>query len=130
MEIEVTVRGSGIPDQAKEFARDKVSRISRIFDRVGRIHISLEMTKELSRAHAVAHLDSGATLVAETNHAELQSAIEHLSDKLESQVRKEKERLIGRTRKPHKENHQVEDRPVDGEDPSYSEAIREELDED
>ena len=99
MDIDVTTRIEGIPDQAKDYARDKIARAARIFDRIGRVHVALDRKKDGHHARVVAHLDSGSTIVAEASHDELRHAIEHASDKLESQVRREKERLIGRNRK-------------------------------
>lgn len=125
LEIEVTARSDGIPDQAKEYVREKVAKLTRIFDRVGRVHISLERGATASKAHAVAHLDSGSTLVADTEHEELRAAIDLLADKLERQVRREKERLIGRNRKGAPESEE----PVEPDtEPTYDDVIREDLD--
>jgi putative sigma-54 modulation protein len=99
VQIEVTSRGDWVSEAAKTYAREKLAKVGKFFDRVGRIHVSLERSKDEIRAHAVAHLDSGSTLVAETAHAEIRAAIDLLSEKLERQVTKEKERLIGRGRK-------------------------------
>lgn len=99
MQIDVTSRIEGIPDVAKEFARDKFARAARIFDRIGQLHVSLDKKKDGHHARVVAHLDSGATLAAEASSDELRHAIELASDKLEAQVRKEKERLIERNRR-------------------------------
>ncbi len=74
MEIEITSRGDGVPDKAKDYARDKVEKVRRIFDRINRVHVSLETTqldgKPAARAHVVAHLDSGSTLVGEPEQPE------------------------------------------------------------
>lgn len=124
MEIEVTARGDGIPDQAKDYAREKMGRLARFFDRIGRVHISLERGKEASRAHAVVHLDSGSTLVGDSSHSELRGAIEAVAGHLERQVRREKERLIDRTRKGT-----PDEGPAPSEhEPTYDEVIRDSLD--
>lgn len=127
MEIEVTARSDGIPEKAKDYARDRIAKIARFFDRVGRVHISLEADKDEKKAHAVLHLDTGQTVVADQSHAELRIAIDLLSDKLERQVRKEKERLIDRHRKPG--NVQTPP-PAEPGDPSYDDVIREDLERD
>lgn len=97
MNIDVTSRTDGIPDLAKTYARDKVARVARIFDRIGRVRIALDRQKS-GRHHTrvIAHLDSGATFVAEGEHGELRRAIEHAARALEGQVRREKERLLRR----------------------------------
>ncbi|MAE76132.1 MAG: ribosomal subunit interface protein [Planctomycetes bacterium] len=123
MEIEVTARSDGIPDRAKEYARERVAKVSRIFDRVGRIHVSLEVGKDESEVHAVVHLESGSTLVADQRHGELRMAIDLLSDKLERRVCKEKERLIDR----HRQSTDEPGAPPDAGDPSYDDVIREDL---
>ena len=131
MDIELTVRSGNIPDAAKDYAREKLTKAARIFDRIGSLHIQLEEGSERSKVHLVAHLDTGATLVAEEESPELRSAIDLCSDKFDRQVRRAKERLIERNRKgadgaipatPSLE-------PMEKE-PSYDEVIREELDQD
>ena len=64
MDIELTVRSGNVPDAAKEYAREKLTKAARIFDRIGSLHIQLEEGTERSKVHLVAHLDTGATLVA------------------------------------------------------------------
>lgn len=98
MEIDVTSRAEGIPDVAKTYARDKVAKVARIFDRIGRVHVSLDRQKDGHHARFVAHLESGATVVAEAANTELRRAIEHAARALEEQVRREKERLLDRKR--------------------------------
>jgi len=132
LEIEITSRGDEVPEKAKDYARSKVEKVRRIFDRVRRVHVSLEQGrldgKPASTAQVVAHLDSGSTLVAETSHEDLRAAIDLVSDKIERQVRKEKERLIGRNRKilPGKPAPS----PAPEEEPTYEEAIDEDLESD
>ncbi len=99
MDIDITTRSEGIPDAAKDYARDKFGSAARIFDRIGSLHISLGHQKDGHHARCVAHLDSGAMLVAEATSEELRHAIEQGAEKLNAQVRKEKERLIDRHRR-------------------------------
>ena len=126
MEVEVTARSEGIPDQAKTYAAERLGRVRRIFDRIGRIHVSLERSKDNSLAHAVLHMDTGATVSGDARHAELRHAIDDLADKLERQVRKEKGRLIERNRRAP----QVDAVPTEPPEPSYDDVIRDSLDED
>lgn len=101
MQIDVTARFDGIPEVAKTFAHDRFARAARIFDRIGQLHVSLDRKKDGHHARVVAHLDSGAVIAAEAAKDELRHAIEAAADKLEAQIRKEKERLIERNRHPH-----------------------------
>ena len=93
---------------------------------MGRVQVSLERAKEETRAHAVVYLDTGATLVADTAHEDPRAAIDLLSEKVERQVRREKERLIERNRKGAPGAQPDE---TDAE-PSYDDVIREQLDKD
>ena len=126
MEIEITTRNSDISAAAKSYAREKLTRVGRFFDRISQLHIQLESGKDSSRVHVVAHLDTGATLVADETHAELRAAIDLCSDKLERRVRKEKQRLIGRNRKGAPDAGQP-DEEADEREPSYDEVIRDDL---
>jgi ribosome hibernation promoting factor len=128
LDIELTVRSGNIPDAAKDYAREKLTKAARIFDRIGSLHIQLEEGTERSKVHLVAHLDTGATLVAEEESPELRSAIDLCSDKFDRQVRRAKERLIDRNRKAPDSTTPVSP-PLEIE-PSYDEVIREELDQD
>ena len=128
MDIELTVRSGNIPDAAKDYAREKLTKAARIFDRIGSLHIQLEEGAERSKVHLVAHLDTGATLVAEEESPELRSAIDLCSDKFDRQVRRAKERLIDRNRKAPDATAPVSP-PMEIE-PSYDDVIREELDQD
>jgi len=124
LDIELTVRAGQVPEAAKQYAREKLSKAARIFDRIGSLHVSLEEGKERCKVHLVAHLDSGATIVAEEECKELRSAIEKCSDKFDRQVRREKERLIGRNRRTEPEAG--EGGPQPGE-PSYEDVLRDDL---
>lgn len=126
MDIEITTRNSGIPEAAKSYARDKLTRVGRFFDRIGQLHIELESAKDSCHVRVVAHLDTGATLVADERHAELRAAIDLCADKLERRVRKEKQRLIGRNRKGAP-NAGLQDVPPDEPEPSYDDIIRQDL---
>jgi putative sigma-54 modulation protein len=127
LEIEITARSGGIPDKAKDYVREKLAKVGRLFDRVGRVQVSLERGKDENKAHVVVSLDTGSTLVAETRHEELRAAIDLLTEKVERQVRREKERLIGRNRK----GAPAEPSTIEPEaEPSYEDVIREQLDKD
>ena len=120
MDIEIKTTEGIVPDQAKEYATKKVSKIGKIFDRVGGVHIFLGNRELHGRPHGsarvVAHLDTGAMLVAEEEHSDLRAAIDLVAEKIERQVRKEKEKLIERNRRasPLKEGHLPEEEEPEG----------------
>ena len=120
MDIEIKTTEGIVPDQAKEYATKKVSKIGKIFDRVGGVHIFLGNRELHGRPHGsarvVAHLDTGAMLVAEEEHNDLRAAIDLVAEKIERQVRKEKEKLIDRNRRasPLKEGRLPEEEEPEG----------------
>ncbi len=130
MDIAVTVRAGHVSDRMKDVAREKVSRIGKFFDRVGKVQITLDsQDKDDHNVHVVAHLDTGQTIVAESRHSELRAAIDEVSDNLVRQVRKEKERLIGRNRKARAGKDEAPDQRLGGDDePSYEDVVRDDLD--
>ncbi len=103
LDIDIKTTEGIVPDQAKEYATKKVSKIGKIFDRVGGVHVFLGNREIHGRPHGtarvVAHLDTGSVLVAEEEHSDLRAAIDLVSEKIERQVRKEKEKLIDRNRR-------------------------------
>lgn len=130
MDIEVTVRAGRVSDRMKDVAREKVARIGKFFDRVGGVHVTLDAhAKDDHGVHVVAHLDTGATLVADARQSDLRAAIEDVSDNLVRQVRREKERLIDRNRKGRAGKDEL---PAPGQgdesEPTYEDVLRDDLD--
>jgi len=75
----------------REYVTSKFSRLERHFDHVTDSHVVLSVEKQRQKAEATLFL-AGARLFAESEHEDMYAAIDLMIDKLDSQVRKHKEK--------------------------------------
>jgi len=89
----VTVSGHkmDITQPLKEYVADKLERIERHFDHVTNTNVVLHVEKARHLAEATVKT-KGATLHANAEAEDMYAAIDALTDKLDSQVRKHKEK--------------------------------------
>lgn len=97
MQIELTGRHLEITDSLRDYVNSKFERLSRHFDHVLNGHVILSVEKVHQKAEATLHL-SGNNLFANSTHEDMYAAIDSLTDKLDRQVLKHKEK----TRSHHK----------------------------
>jgi putative sigma-54 modulation protein len=112
-------RGVDLDDSLRRYATEKFSRVQRFFDRI--IKMEVELTEERTR-HGVEHrvevtvATPGDTLRAEGVGVDHFAAIDKVTDRLERQVKRFKNRLIQSHREP--KHHLVEnDGEIDLDDP-------------
>lgn len=91
MQIIVTGHHIEITDALKAYVTNKFSRLERHFDQVTQIHVILSVEKLNQKAEATLHL-SGANLFADSVHEDMYAAIDALTDKLDRQIKKHKEK--------------------------------------
>jgi putative sigma-54 modulation protein len=89
----------------RSYVNDKMERVERHFDSVSNIHVILSVEKLRQKAEATVNV-RGATLYADTTDGDMYAAIDLLTDKLDRQIikhkekskdhhRKEKEKMLG-----------------------------------
>jgi putative sigma-54 modulation protein len=93
VEITVTGRHPTITPEMRAYAEDKVSKMTRIFDRLTRARITLEVDGADHRAEASVHGPRGAVLVAHATSGDMFTALDEMESRLESQLRKFKTRI-------------------------------------
>ena len=76
----------------REYVNNKFSRLERHFEHVTDSHVVLTVEKQRQKAEATLFL-AGARIYAESEHEDMYAAIDLMVDKLDSQVRKHKEKL-------------------------------------
>ena len=77
----------------KEMVQEKLKRVERHFEHLTSGNIVLSVEKLRHKAEATVHLINGGHVFAEAVHSDMYGAIELLTDKLDSQIRKFKEKL-------------------------------------
>ncbi len=98
--IEVTGRHQQLPDDARDYATDKASKLLRFHNRISRIQIVMDRRKDDSEVEIIVHVDNGHTFVAKETGSGFKSALDPLVAKMGRQLKKDNER-----RKNHKGGH-------------------------
>jgi putative sigma-54 modulation protein len=81
-----------ITSAIRSYVLNKLDRLERHFDHVTDVRVTLSVDKLQQKAEATINL-SGASLFADAVHDDLYAAIDALSDKLDRQIKKHKEKL-------------------------------------
>jgi putative sigma-54 modulation protein len=91
--MQLTISGLHIDvtDALRSYVSEKLERIERHFDNVTTINVVLQVEKERQMAEATINA-KGATLHANAEATDMYAAIDALMGKLDSQVRKHKEK--------------------------------------
>jgi putative sigma-54 modulation protein len=92
MQIKVTGHKIDVTPALRDYATEKLERLSRYFDQVQELNVVLGLEKLLHKVEATVVM-SGKTLHAVATASDMYAAIDVLVDKLESQVRKHKEKV-------------------------------------
>lgn len=92
MQINVTGHHTDITPALKDYVDSKFSRLERHFDNVTNVHVILTVEKDRHKAEATVHVNR-ADLYADAEDNDMYAAIDALSDKLDRQIKKHKERL-------------------------------------
>ena len=94
MNVTVTSRSKELDPAAKEYASDRVNRVLRVFDRLEAAQIILDQERGDHIIEAIVTAPRGARFVAHSRNKDLRTGIDAMCQKLESQVRNWKDRLV------------------------------------
>ncbi|MGD8618628.1 MAG: ribosome-associated translation inhibitor RaiA [Gammaproteobacteria bacterium] len=92
MHINLTGHHVELTPPLSDYVNSKMERLERHFDHVTDIHVVLSVEKLRHKAEATMHV-SGGTLFADAVQEDMYAAIDSLTDKLDRQVKKHKEKL-------------------------------------
>jgi len=79
----------------REFINSKLEKLERHFDQISSIKVVLHVEKLRQKADATIHI-AGADVVANAEHDDMYAAIDLLTDKLDRQIIKHKEKSQAR----------------------------------
>jgi putative sigma-54 modulation protein len=91
MQISVSGQHLEVTDSLRDYVTTKLGKLERHFDKVTKIHAVLSVEKLRQKAEATVHIN-GADLFAESEDENMYAAIDALTDKLDRQVKKHKEK--------------------------------------
>jgi len=92
MQIDVTGHHVELTDPLRNYVNEKFERLERHFDHVTDVHVILSVEKLRHTAEATIHI-SGGKLFADSTSEDMYAAIDSLTDKLDRQIKKHKEKL-------------------------------------
>ena len=92
MNLHLTGHHVEITPAIRDYVVSKLSRINRHFDHVIDVNVIMTIEKLDQKIEANVHL-SGKDIHVEANDADMYAAIDHLTDKLDRQILKHKERF-------------------------------------
>lgn len=109
--MQVTISGHRIDltDSMKDYINEKMLRIERHFDHLNSIDVVLHVEKIKHVAEATINA-KGVTLHAKSGTNNMYTSIDELTDKLDSQVRKHKEKITDH----HRNGGALKDQSFDG----------------
>ena len=91
MQIQLTGHHVEITPALRQHVTEKMERLARHFDHVSNVHVVLSVEKPRQKAEATINLSRG-TVFAEAEAEDMYAAIDVLIDKLDRQVKKQKEK--------------------------------------
>jgi len=92
MQLTISGQNIEITDALRTYAAEKLEKIQKHFDHVTNTNVVLAVEKERHLAEATMHT-KGAALHADAEGSDMYAAIDALSDKLDRQVIKHKEKM-------------------------------------
>jgi len=95
MQLNISGHHVDVTDALKSYVEDKLQKLERHYDHITNAHVVLTIEKLQQKAEATIHI-SGAELFADANCDDMYAAIDKLTDKLDRQILKHKEKLQNR----------------------------------
>jgi putative sigma-54 modulation protein len=92
MQINITGHHVELTDALNEYVRTKFDKLERHFDNITNTQVTLSVEKQRQKAEADVHL-AGGQIFATHEHDDMYAAIDGLTDKLDRQVIKHKEKI-------------------------------------
>ena len=92
MQINLTGHHVEITTSLRSYIEGKFERLERHFDNMTNIHVILSIEKDRQKAEATIHVNKGK-IFADSEHEDMYAAIDALTDKLDRQIKKHKEKL-------------------------------------
>jgi putative sigma-54 modulation protein len=92
MQLSISGHHLDITEAIKQHSTEKLSKIKHHFDHLINVNMVLGVEKDVQKAEATIHV-SGADLFAKAESRDMYASIDQMVNKLDSQIRKHKEKL-------------------------------------
>lgn len=95
MQLSISGHHVDVTDALKTYVEEKLQKLERHYDHITNAHVILTVEKLQQRAEATVHI-SGAEVFADADCDDMYAAIDKLTDKLDRQILKHKEKIQDR----------------------------------
>jgi putative sigma-54 modulation protein len=93
LKIVIAGRHAGVTDGMKTYAKEKVEKLRRFFDRATMARVTLDTEKDSHRVEIVFDVPRGVSLVGKAEAPDMYAACDLAEQKLAAQLRRYKQRL-------------------------------------
>jgi len=95
MQLNISGHHVDITDALRSYVSDKLGKLERHYDHMTNVYVVLSVEKLQNRAEATIHV-SGGEIFADADCDDMYAAIDALTDKLDRQLIKHKEKVVNR----------------------------------
>jgi putative sigma-54 modulation protein len=99
MQINVSGHHVDVTDSLRSYVVTKLDKLERHFDKITHMNVILSVDKQRQKAESTVHI-SGGEVYADAESDDLYAAIDKLTDKLDRQLIKQKEKTSDRNQRP------------------------------
>lgn len=107
MQLNVSGHHVDVTDSLHDYVSTKFDRLERHFDHMTNVNVILSIEKLRQKAEATLHL-SGTSVFAESEDNDMYAAIDSLTDKLDRQIKKHKEKITNHHKQSGRQQKQVD----------------------
>jgi putative sigma-54 modulation protein len=95
MQVNISGQHLEVTDTLRDYVNEKFERLARHFDKITNVQVIMQVEKLKQTIDATLHI-AGGEVVANAEHEDMYAAIDLLTDKLDRQLIKHKEKQIER----------------------------------
>jgi len=95
MQLNISGHHVDVTDALRSYVEEKLQKLERHYDHITNAHVILTVEKLQQKAEATVHI-SGAEVFADADCDDMYAAIDALTDKLDRQILKHKEKVQDR----------------------------------
>jgi putative sigma-54 modulation protein len=101
VQIKISARHGHLSDETQQFIRDKAQKLLRLFERLTMIEVTIDLRNEHTKVvEFVVQAEHKHDIVARESHDDILAAVDLVMAKLESQLRRYKEKIQDHRRRP------------------------------
>ena len=100
MQIKISARHGHLAEATQQFIREKVEKLLRFFERLTSIEVTVDLKNDVKMVELLVSAEHKHDFVARESNSDILAAVDLVVDKLESQIRRYKEKIQDHRRRP------------------------------